>query len=123
MDTTCTIWDINQGTQVKQLIAHDKEVYDVSFSPDPNIFATVGADGTGRQFDIRDLTRSDILHESDSQLLRVAWNKNNHYYIGIIEFAKNEVTLVDIRKKNEPVTRLKHHKQPVNNFNWAPHSP
>lgn len=66
IDTTCTIWDINQGQSVKQLIAHDKEVYDVSFSPDPHIFATVGADGTGRQFDIRDLSKSDILYESSN---------------------------------------------------------
>jgi hypothetical protein len=25
--------------------AHDKEVYDISFSPERNVFATVGADG------------------------------------------------------------------------------
>ena len=88
---------------MKQLIAHDKEVYDVSFSPDPHIFATVGADGTGRQFDIRDLSKSDILYESSNQLLRVAWNKNNHYYIAVVEINTNEVTLIDTRKKNEPI--------------------
>ncbi len=29
-------------TVYTQLIAHDKEVYDISFSPDRNIFASVG---------------------------------------------------------------------------------
>ena len=32
IDTTCTIWDINQQKVKTQLIAHDKEVYDISFS-------------------------------------------------------------------------------------------
>jgi len=41
--------------------------------------------------------------------LRVAWNKNNQYYIAVIEFNQNEVTLIDTRKKNEPVIQLKHH--------------
>lgn len=53
IDTTCSIWDINKESLVKTLIAHDKEVFDVSFSPDPDIFATVGADGSVRHFDIR----------------------------------------------------------------------
>ncbi len=60
LDTTCSIWDIATGTTIKQLIAHDKEVFDVSFSPDANVFATVGADGSARKFDSRDLSRSDI---------------------------------------------------------------
>lgn len=53
IDTTCTIWDIEKETVFTQLIAHDKEVYDISFSPDKNLFASVGADGSARQFDLR----------------------------------------------------------------------
>jgi DDB1- and CUL4-associated factor 7 len=53
IDTTCSIWDINKETLTKTLIAHDKEVFDVSFSPEPEFFATVGADGSVRHFDIR----------------------------------------------------------------------
>ena len=48
IDTTCTIWDINKGSVFTQLIAHDKEVYDISFSPNVNMFASVGADGSAR---------------------------------------------------------------------------
>lgn len=55
IDTTCTIWDIEKNVVYTQLIAHDKEVYDISFSPDKNLFASVGADGSCRQFDLRSL--------------------------------------------------------------------
>jgi WD repeat-containing protein 68 len=36
-----------------QLIAHDKEVYDMTFSSGAHNFATVGADGSVRIFDLR----------------------------------------------------------------------
>jgi len=32
IDTTCTIWDINTCQAKTQLIAHDKEVYDIAFA-------------------------------------------------------------------------------------------
>ncbi|CAM9713998.1 unnamed protein product [Hapterophycus canaliculatus] len=32
IDTTCTIWDVATGTPKTQLIAHDKEVYDIAFA-------------------------------------------------------------------------------------------
>lgn len=35
------------------LLAHDKEAYDVHFSKNPDVFASVGAEGSVRQFDIR----------------------------------------------------------------------
>eukprot|EP01035_Chromulina_nebulosa_P023378 gene23378-30293_t len=73
IDTTCTIWDLTPKTQ---LIAHDKEVYDFSFSNDANMFATVGADGSLRMFDLRFLEHSTILYETpdSSSLLRLVWN-------------------------------------------------
>ncbi|EFC35605.1 predicted protein [Naegleria gruberi] len=40
IDTTCTIWDIPTGKSKTQLVAHDKEVYDISFK-DENIFCTI----------------------------------------------------------------------------------
>lgn len=59
IDTTCTIWGLETGQvlgrvnmvsgHVKtQLIAHDKEVYDIAFSKaggGRDMFASVGADG------------------------------------------------------------------------------
>lgn len=49
-----------------QLIAHDKEVYDISFAngKDTNLFSTVGADGSLRLFDLRSLEHSTILYEA-----------------------------------------------------------
>ncbi len=73
IDTTCTLWDLQvcfatslfcvfsieiliwiQAQVAKtQLIAHDKEVYDVAFAKGTDIFASVGADGSVRMFDLR----------------------------------------------------------------------
>lgn len=78
---TCTIWDIEHQEIKAQLIAHDKEVYDIGFAvKDPNTFATTGADGSIRHFDIRSLQHSSILYESQNPhgdpkaLLRLEWN-------------------------------------------------
>ena len=49
-----------------QLIAHDKEVYDISFSrgvSGRDQFASVGADGSVRMFDLRALEHSTIIFE------------------------------------------------------------
>ena len=43
--TVGTVWDIETGQADTQLIAHDKEVYDVSFARGTEVFASVGADG------------------------------------------------------------------------------
>ncbi|KAG0659912.1 hypothetical protein C6P46_004852 [Rhodotorula mucilaginosa] len=65
IDTTCTVWDISTGVPVTQLIAHDREVYDVAWSPaQREIFASVGADGSVRMFDLRSLEHSTILYEA-----------------------------------------------------------
>ena len=53
IDTTCTIWNVETGQARTQLIAHDKEVFDIAFARDPNHFASVGADGSVRMFDLR----------------------------------------------------------------------
>lgn len=55
IDTTCAIWDVEKCITKYQLIAHDKETYDVHFSGDKDIFASAGADGSVRQFDLRQL--------------------------------------------------------------------
>ena len=62
IDTTCTIWDIEKKILYTQLIAHDKEVYDINFAKEKDIFASVGADGSVRQFDLRDLKHSSVLY-------------------------------------------------------------
>merc|ERR1719439_349262 len=77
IDTTCTIWDIEREQPLTQLIAHDKEVYDIAFARGTDVFASVGADGSVRMFDLRSLEHSTIIYETPdlSSLLRLSWNK------------------------------------------------
>lgn len=64
IDTTCTIWDIPTLTAKTQLIAHDKEVFDVRFCANSvDVFVSCGADGSVRMFDLRSLDHSTIIYE------------------------------------------------------------
>lgn len=64
IDTTCTIWDIPSLTAKTQLIAHDKEVYDVRFcAQSTDVFVSCGQDGSVRMFDLRSLEHSTIIYE------------------------------------------------------------
>ncbi|KAH9366823.1 hypothetical protein HPB48_021127 [Haemaphysalis longicornis] len=101
IDTTCTIWGLETGQVVgramagggtvsghvkTQLIAHDKEVYDIAFSRaggGRDMFASVGADGSVRMFDLRHLEHSTIIYEDPQHqpLLRLAWNKQDPNYL------------------------------------------
>ena len=49
IDTTCTIWNIEKEVVDTQLIAHDKEVYDIAWGG-PGVFVSVSADGSVRVF-------------------------------------------------------------------------
>lgn len=120
IDTTCCIWDISTGNSIKQLIAHDKEVFDINFSPNANVFATVGADCSLRKFDSRDLSKSDIIYEHSHPILRLSWNKNNENYIAFVSSQKNFVTVIDIRKPFIPACRLYYHTQALNHIAWSP---
>ncbi|CAN6251732.1 unnamed protein product [Urochloa humidicola] len=65
IDTTCTIWDVEREAVDTQLIAHDKEVYDIAWGG-AGVFASVSADGSVRVFDLRDKEHSTIIYESGS---------------------------------------------------------
>ncbi|RBQ93394.1 hypothetical protein VDGD_01209 [Verticillium dahliae] len=68
IDTTCTIWDIPSLTAKTQLIAHDKEVYDVRFCANSvDVFVSCGQDGSVRMFDLRSLEHSTIIYEPTSK--------------------------------------------------------
>jgi len=86
IDTTCTIWDLSVPAVKTQLIAHDKEVYDIAFARGRDIFASVGADGSVRLFDLRTLEHSTIIYESSAlrPLLRLAWNKQDPNYLAAV---------------------------------------
>jgi len=129
IDTTCTIWDISKMQAKTQLIAHDKEVYDLAFAAGVHVFASVGADGSVRMFDLRSLEHSTIIYEStDGQgqtpvpLIRLAWNKQDPNYLATITMDSNKVVILDIRMPSLPTAKLEGHSQCVNALAWAPHS-
>lgn len=125
IDSTCSIWDIQAEKSKTQLIAHDKEVYDIAFKPGTvNEFASVGADGSLRAFDLRSLDQSIILYESPkiTPLLRLAWNKRDPNYIATMALDSSSVVVLDIRMLLPPVAELKGHGKPINAIAWSPRS-
>lgn len=129
IDTTCTIWNIETQQSKTQLIAHDKEVYDFAFAArGVDVFASVGADGSVRLFDLRSLENSTILYESPDMtpLLRLRWNTTNPNYLAIIALDSPQLVILDIRQPSLPVALLDHRSATstncVNAVSWAPHS-
>uniref|UniRef100_A0AAY5KD04 DDB1 and CUL4 associated factor 7 n=1 Tax=Esox lucius TaxID=8010 RepID=A0AAY5KD04_ESOLU len=165
IDTTCTIWGLETGQvlgrvnlvsgHVKtQLIAHDKEVYDIAFSRaggGRDMFASVGADGSVRMFDLRHLEHSTIIYEDPQHhpLLRLCWNKQDPNYLATMAMdgmevipclsllvglcsilcphltltpLPSQVVILDVRVPCTPVARLNNHRACVNGIAWAPHS-
>jgi DDB1- and CUL4-associated factor 7 len=124
VDTTCTVWDLERGVVDTQLIAHDREVFDVCWGG-PGVFASVSADGSVRVFDLRDKEHSTIVYESplpDSPLLRLSWNKQDPRYMATMSMDSSRVVVLDIRFPTAPVAELARHQAAVNCIAWAPHS-
>lgn len=120
VDTTCTIWDIEREVVDTQLVAHDKEVYDISYGA-PQVFASVSGDGSLRVFDLRDKERSTIVYENSSPgtpLLRLEWNKADPRFMATIGMDSNKVVILDIRFPTTPLMELKKHKESVNAISW-----
>lgn len=123
IDTTCTIWDIEKQVPLTQLIAHDKEVFDMAFQG-PDKFASVGADGSLRMFDLRSLEHSTIIYETPhaQPLLRVCWNRQDRNYLATICMETPETIVIDIRRPSVPAAILSGHSASVSAVCWAPHS-
>lgn len=124
IDTTCTIWDINTQVVKTQVIAHDKEVFDLAFSRGTDVFASVGADGSVRLFDLRSLEHSTIIYDTPNlePLLRLEWNKQDPNYLATFQVDSQSTIILDIRVPCQPVTILGGHAGCVNAVAWAPHS-
>ena len=123
VDTTCTIWDINAGVAKTQLIAHDREVYDIAFARGSDVFASVGADGSVRMFDLRALEHSTIIYEQpDVPLVRIVWNKLDPNYLAAVPYNASKAIILDVRVPSSPVAELTGHTGPLNGAVWAPHS-
>eukprot|EP00754_Rhynchopus_humris_P018736 Rhum_TRINITY_DN14613_c36_g1::Rhum_TRINITY_DN14613_c36_g1_i1::g.109208::m.109208/K11805/WDR68, HAN11; WD repeat-containing protein 68 len=124
IDTTCSVWDIEAQRSLTQLIAHEKEVYDIAFGDGSNMFASVGGDGSVRLFDLRSLEHSTIVFETAdcSPLLRVVWNRRDTNYLATVKLDSSEIIILDVRRPSVPVKMLSHYQSPVNSIGWAPHS-
>lgn len=124
IDTTCTIWDVETQTARTQLIAHDREVFDLAFARGKDVFASVGADGSVRMFDLRSLEHSTIIYESPNldPLLRLEWNKQDPNYLATFMVDSRRTIILDIRVPSIPVAELGGHLGCVNATAWAPHS-
>ena len=124
IDTTCAIWDLNKFQVRYMIIAHDKEVYDISLGPDEFTFMSTGADGSVRLFDSRTANSSSIIFETrdKSPMTRLKWNLVNPNFILTVIVDKNEIYILDQRKLTSPYAILKIHTNVVNNAIWAPES-
>lgn len=124
IDTTCTIWNVETQQAKTQLIAHDKEVYDIAFARGMDVFASVGADGSVRMFDLRNLEHSTIIYETPAltPLLRLCWNKQDPNYLATIPMDSYNAIILDIRVPSMPAAELTGHSASINALAWAPHS-
>ena len=123
VDTTCTIWDLNKLSIKTQLIAHDKEVFDIQFGKEENIFISGGADGSVRLFDLRNLDHSTIIYETkgNTAINKLAWNLQTSNLIAALSLDKNIIYIFDSRMNtNVSLDELNLHKEPVTGFVWAP---
>jgi WD repeat-containing protein 68 len=126
VDTTCTIWDLNKLSIKTQLIAHDKEVFDIQFGNDENTFISGGADGSVRLFDLRSLNHSTIIYETkgSSPINKLALNLRTSNLIAALSLDTNIIYIFDSRaNSNVCLDELKLHKDPVTGIVWAPDNP
>ncbi|ETI26905.1 hypothetical protein G647_10004 [Cladophialophora carrionii CBS 160.54] len=134
IDTTCTIWDIPTLTAKTQLIAHDKEVYDVRFCANSvDVFVSCGADGSVRMFDLRSLEHSTIIYEpSEKQqqqeknslpfpppLLRIAASPHDAHLLATFSQDSPVIRVLDVRQPGQALLELKGHGASVNCIDWS----
>ncbi|EPX72340.1 WDR68 family WD repeat protein [Schizosaccharomyces octosporus yFS286] len=142
LDTTCTVWDVAAQQSRTQLIAHDREVYDVAFIKDSmHVFVSVGADGSVRMFDLRSLEHSTIIYEGDSShwkltgdgnsgpvnvsrpLVRLATCDADANLMATFHHKSSDIQMIDIRAPGTAYTNLSSLRGgDVNAVSWMPNS-
>ncbi|KAF2741979.1 WD40 repeat-like protein [Sporormia fimetaria CBS 119925] len=148
IDTTCTIWDIPTLTAKTQLIAHDKEVFDVRFcAGSVDVFVSCGADGSVRMFDLRSLEHSTIIYEPSEKttgddkgspggrmsptkaqqtmsyappLLRLAASPHDSHLLATFAADSNIIRILDVRQPGQALLELCGHAGAVNSIEWNP---
>lgn len=148
IDTTCTIWDIPTLTAKTQLIAHDKEVFDVRFcAGSVDVFVSCGADGSVRMFDLRSLEHSTIIYEPSEKgdkdakvtsptpaspsklstplpmappLLRLAASPHDSHLLATFAADSNLIRILDVRQPGTAIIELHGHTGSLNSIEWSP---
>ncbi|TGO54233.1 hypothetical protein BCON_0110g00120 [Botryotinia convoluta] len=147
IDTTCTIWDIPTLTAKTQLIAHDKEVFDVRFCANSvDVFVSCGADGSVRMFDLRSLEHSTIIYEPTTKddkdtspgggrisptlaqqtmsyappLLRLAASPHDTHLLATFSQDSNIIRILDVRQPGQALLELQGHSSSINCIEWSP---
>ncbi|KAK3322015.1 WD40-repeat-containing domain protein [Apodospora peruviana] len=145
IDTTCTIWDIPSLTAKTQLIAHDKEVYDVRFcAQSVDVFVSCGQDGSVRMFDLRSLEHSTIIYEPTGKeerdanggrisptlaqqtmshappLLRLATSPHDHHLLATFAMDSSVIRILDVRHPGQALLELRGHSGALNCVDWSP---
>ena len=137
IDTTCIVWDLNSSNFVKtQLIAHDSEVYDVSFlTKSTQVFASCGGDGSVRIFDLRSLAHSTIIYEPPPNndhpnledptqqkhaLLRLEPSPFDPNILATFVCDSSKIMILDMRNPESPVLTLDGHSGSINQIKWHP---
>ncbi|KAF2109184.1 WD40-repeat-containing domain protein [Lophiotrema nucula] len=148
IDTTCTIWDIPTLTAKTQLIAHDKEVFDVRFcAGSVDVFVSCGADGSVRMFDLRSLEHSTIIYEPSEKapgdkdraspgrmsptkaqqtmsyappLLRLAASPHDSHLLATFAQDSSIIRILDVRQPGQALLELRGHSAAVNSIEWNP---
>lgn len=121
-DTTATLWDIHASTALTQLIAHDRAVYDLSWLPQSaEIFVSVGADGSLRAFDLRQLEHSTILYETPNAapLARIAFSNREQHQLACFSMDDSKTLILDMRSPGQPVAELLGHSAPLSAIAWG----
>jgi len=148
IDTTCTIWDIPTLTAKTQLIAHDKEVYDVKFcAGSVDTFVSCGADGSVRMFDLRSLDHSTIIYEPSEKspgtdpspgfsssatpagndrlpptappLLRLAASPYDSHLLATFAQDSNVIRILDYRQPGQALLELHGHAGALSCIEWS----
>lgn len=145
IDTTCTIWDIPTLTAKTQLIAHDKEVFDVRFCANSvDVFVSCGADGSVRMFDLRSLEHSTIIYEPSEKtdktsspgnmspttaqqtmsyappLLRLAASPHDAHLLATFSQDSSSIRILDVRQPGQALLELRGHAAAINCLDWSP---
>ncbi|KAM3083945.1 hypothetical protein ACMFMG_001945 [Clarireedia jacksonii] len=146
IDTTCTIWDIPTLTAKTQLIAHDKEVFDVRFCANSvDVFVSCGADGSVRMFDLRSLEHSTIIYEPTAKddkdsspggrisptlaqqtmsyappLLRLAASPHDTHLLATFSQDSSVIRILDVRQPGQALLELRGHAAAINCIEWSP---